>query len=152
MVQFRIRHLLAVTAYASLIASLIQLGEFGQSIVPVMLSLSLFLIPYAFRFSHCPSILKARVHLGFSALVATMLMPNMLYEFGWWRLPINLAVVFLAVPATLVIVQLLKNRAPDSPNIELRLTQIVVIWLPIAMLLLASCFGTHMPLVLGWHR
>lgn len=147
MIRFRIIHLLAVTAYASVFAALAPFGEMGLSIMPILIFPLLFLIPYGFKFSQCPDIFKARYHVGLAIFLSFLVLPSLLYEFGWWRLPFNLMFTALIGPAVLIIIQLIKIQSRNQPNIELRIAQIVAIWFPITMLAIARCFGKMMPLV-----
>ncbi|QEG21950.1 hypothetical protein MFFC18_18110 [Mariniblastus fucicola] len=147
MIQFRIIHLLAATAYASLIAALIPFGEMGRSVIPILVLPLLFLIPCVYNSDVCPGILKTRYHVGIGALLSVLLVPGIVYEYGWWRIPFNILITLFLMPAVLAMLQLIKHQSGSRANIELRIAQIVAIWLPITMFGIARCFGRMMPLV-----
>ena len=152
MISYRITHLFAATAYASLFAALIPLGELGFSLMPALALPSLFLIPYIFAFNHCPMIFKTRYHfIGALILLALLgkrgIAACLLFEYGWWTLPLNATFILCLVPIALFVTQGMKLESSGNPKIGWRLIQIAFIWFPFLMAVIAWSFGTLIPLV-----
>ena len=145
--RFRTIHLLSFTAYASVVAALFQCGEPGRSMIPVLTLSCLFTLPAACQWTGCPAFLKIRYHLGFFAILGFPFFSGMFYEYGWWIFPLNALMALFVAPAAILGVQLIKQQYHDQLNIELRITQIIAIWLPITMSVTARFFGTMMSLV-----
>ena len=152
MINYRITHLFAATAYTSLFAALIPMGELGFSLMPELALPSLFLIPYIFDLNHCPMIFKARYHFAGAFLLLVLLGRRgiaglLLFEYGWWALPLSAPFILCLVPIAMFITQGMKLDSRGKPKIGWRLIQIGVIWLPFLMGVIAWSFGTLMPLV-----
>ena len=146
--QFSVAQTMLYTTYCSLIALAASLGEYGISAIPALLCLHFFLWPiYMDLDKPCPRLLKVRFHFPFWFIASLIGAPGFLYEFGLWRIPFSGVIIIFLVPSLLVVIQLIKFVDPMQPNIWLRAIQLYLAWTAIGSNLLATCFGTIMPLV-----
>lgn len=142
MKQYSVAHLLMAMLIASLFAALAQFGEMGVSLMPVLFFLGLCFVPVVLKLELCPDVLKFRFHIGIAMFMACIYSQGFTFIFGWWRLPFNVVVSFLIIPAILLLTQFAKHQSNVASCVELRAIQISAVWFVVVMLATSSYFGT----------
>lgn len=130
--QLQIKHLLLLTGYVALVSALIPIGPSGWSVIPVTMVIPMFWLgQFVSASNRCPELLKFRYHVGVLTFNWSLFFTTgiLMIDFGWWRFPFNAILSVYILPAKLLMIQMIKHSDAAAPNVQLRVTQISLVWI-----------------------
>jgi phosphatidylserine synthase len=142
--QFRIKHFAFATVFVAILASLVPVGEFGWSVIPLTFALPISMLARFESFRHRSNeLLKFRYHVGVLVFNWTFFFANGIFltSFGWWRFPFNGLIMVYLLPASILMMQFIKYSDNEEVKTDIRIAQASTIWIILATNVMAALLG-----------